>query len=63
VNAIVQICPAYEVDTWNIKICVAGQIRLYRVRWFFEHLEFNLTMSLLWVTLIRNLIVRALFLL
>ncbi|KAK9903334.1 hypothetical protein WJX75_003130 [Coccomyxa subellipsoidea] len=31
-------------------------IRLYRVRWFFEHLEFNLTMSLLWVTLIRNLI-------
>ncbi|BDA49938.1 probable potassium channel AKT2 [Coccomyxa sp. Obi] len=31
-------------------------VRLYRVRWFFEHLEFNLTMSLLWVTLIRNLI-------
>lgn len=36
------------------------QVRLYRVRWFFEHLEFNLTMSLLWVTLIRNLIVRLL---
>ena len=33
------------------------QIRLYRVRWFFEHLEYNLTLSLLWVTLIRNLLV------
>ena len=34
-----------------------AQIRLYRVRWFFEHLEYNLTLSLLWVTLIRNLLV------
>ena len=33
------------------------QIRLYRVRWFFEHLEFNLTVSLLWSTLARNLTV------
>ncbi|CAL5221935.1 g4209 [Coccomyxa viridis] len=31
-------------------------IRLYRVRWFFEHLEYNLTLSLLWVTLVRNLV-------
>ncbi len=36
----------------------AVQIRLYRVRWFFEHLEYNLTLSLLWVTLVRNLVVR-----
>ena len=36
----------------------AAQIRLYRVRWFFEHLEYNLTLSLLWVTLVRNLVVR-----
>ena len=35
----------------------AAQIRLYRVRWFFEHLEYNLTLSLLWVTLVRNLVV------
>lgn len=37
--------------------CGAAQIRLYRVRWFFEHLEYNLTLSLLWVTLVRNLVV------
>ena len=36
------------------------QIRLYRVRWFFEHLEFNLTVSLLWSTLARNLTVPSL---
>ena len=37
------------------------QIRLYRVRWFFEHLEFKVTVSLLWSTLARNLTVRALW--
>jgi hypothetical protein len=35
-----------------------AQIRLYRVRWFFEHLEYNLTVSLLWSTLVRNMMVR-----
>ena len=41
----------------RVKQLAAVQIRLYRVRWFFEHLEYNLTLSLLWVTLVRNLVV------
>ena len=28
------------------------------MRWFFEHLEYNLTVSLLWSTLVRNMVVR-----
>jgi hypothetical protein len=34
------------------------QIRLYRVKWFFSFLEYNLNISLLWVTMARNLTVR-----
>ncbi len=49
----------FEKERGRTDEVLAAQIRLYRVRWFFEHLEFNLTMSLLWVTLIRNLIVSA----
>ena len=41
----------------GVNVALRAQIRLYRVRWFFEHLEYNLTLSLLWVTLIRNLLV------
>ena len=37
--------------------CTAPQVRLYRVRWFFRYLEYDLTLSLLWVTLARNLLV------
>ena len=48
--------PAFAVSL--CRACSAAQIRLYRVRWFFEHLEYNLTLSLLWVTLVRNLVVR-----
>lgn len=34
-----------------------SQVRLYRVRWFFRFLEYDLTLSLLWVTVARNLLV------
>lgn len=34
------------------------QARLYRLRWWFSHLEYNLTVNLLFTTLMRNLVVR-----
>ena len=46
-----------RLDCFGLSVALRAQIRLYRVRWFFEHLEYNLTLSLLWVTLIRNLLV------
>jgi hypothetical protein len=33
-------------------------VRLYRVRWFFRYLEYDLSNSLLAVTVARNLVVR-----
>jgi hypothetical protein len=33
------------------------QVRLYRVRWFFRYLEYDLTVSLLTVTVARNLVI------
>ena len=33
------------------------QLRLYRLGWGFKHLEYNLTVSLLFTTLLRNLMV------
>jgi hypothetical protein len=35
----------------------AMQVRLYRVRWFFRYLEYDLTVSLLTVTVARNLVI------
>lgn len=35
----------------------AAQVRLYRVRWFFRYLEYDLTVSLLTVTVARNLVI------
>jgi hypothetical protein len=32
-------------------------VRLYRVRWFFRYLEYDLTVSLLTVTVARNLVI------
>lgn len=34
-----------------------AQVRLYRVRWFFRYLEYDLTVSLLTVTVARNLVI------
>ena len=34
------------------------QVRLYRLGWWFKHLEYNLTVNLLLTTLLRNLMVR-----
>ena len=53
---VVESRPAFAMSP--CRAYTAAQIRLYRVRWFFEHLEYNLTLSLLWVTLVRNLVVR-----
>jgi hypothetical protein len=36
---------------------VTPQVRLYRVRWFFRYLEYDLTVSLLTVTVARNLVI------
>ncbi len=33
------------------------QVRLYRVRWFFRFLEYDLTVNLLTVTVARNLVI------
>lgn len=33
------------------------QVRLYRLRWWFTHLEYTITVSLLLTTLLRNLLV------
>jgi hypothetical protein len=36
---------------------ISPQVRLYRVRWFFRYLEYDLTVSLLTVTVARNLVI------
>lgn len=42
----------------NTIFCVLHcQVRLYRVRWFFRYLEYDLTVSLLTVTVARNLVI------
>lgn len=33
------------------------QVRLYRVRWAINYLEYNVTLSLLWVMVLRNILI------
>lgn len=46
----------HKVDDFSCFV----QARMYRVKWLFDYMNYELTISLLWGTMIRNLVVNAL---
>jgi hypothetical protein len=51
------ICGALQMPSFDMLLLLLVQVRLYRVRWFFRYLEYDLTVSLLTVTVARNLVI------